>query len=154
MRPPRCAALQDQSPALCLRGVALAGENLEVDEISHVATSSAVLRALTPLMGGCVETNAHQCAVVCCLSVAGCGTSKYVSVDYYNYRFCLEQRKCRLVRPSLIMSWTLSADALCRLHKFCLFATERAPNNSIDVAYLQLLHRHFAEISGSKQPPE
>lgn len=40
--------------------------------------------------------------------------------------------------------------ALCRLRKICLFATERAPNNSIVVAYPQVHHHHLAEISVSK----
>lgn len=54
---------------------AIAGESADLEEINNAVTDSAVLRALTSLIGGCVETNAHRCAVVCCLSVSGYGSS-------------------------------------------------------------------------------
>jgi hypothetical protein len=153
MHLPRCVARQDQSLALCRRGflqttVAIAGENADLEEINNALTNSAVLRALTSLIGGCVETNVHRCAVVWCLSVSGCGS----------FRGLLSQRQLLLLPlASLHLGCAVIAVfilvpsiALCVGSANFVCLRERAPNNSILAAYPQVHHRHLAEISVSK----
>jgi hypothetical protein len=91
---------------LCLRAVlqttVTMGENADLEEINNAWTNSTLLRALTSLIGGCVETNAHRCIVVWCLSVFGHGRFR-TSFNKGNCFNCPGQRVCLIVRSSLSM---------------------------------------------------